>query len=262
MVSKLLSRNINSYDLLKSFAVIIMIIDHVGSYVFVDSDVLRSIGRIGFPVWFFLAGYSKSRNIPKILWLAALSLIVVDILLGKPIFPLNALFTIIFIRLIVDYILNAFQKNYIQFWVISIYLALLIYPTGVVFEYGTMAFITALYGCLVRNVNGYFEKKAIISYMIFSFVCFIVYMQVSFDFNILNMVVMTIGTLLVRVYLLGFKLKEYQNLTSLLPKPIKLSLQYMGSNTLQIYVIHLIILKIYYLMFINEGYWKPLSFQL
>lgn len=261
MTDKQIAKNITSYDFIKTLAVIIMIIDHLGSYMFVDIEVLRAIGRICFPIWFFLAGYARTRTIPKKLWFAAFGLVFFDILVGRPILALNALFTIIFIRLVIDYIFKSMQKSAIQFCIISIYLVLLIYPSRYFFEYGTMAFITAIYGCLVRNKNEYFGKKTVTLYMLFSFVCFVISMQMSFKFTMINMIIMAAGTLFVRMYLLDFKLVKYPLLTNKLPALAREALQYCGRNTLDIYVIHLIVLKIYYLLFVNQGYWKPFSFQ-
>ena len=47
MVKAKLPAEITSYDLLKAAAVIIMIIDHVGYYFFIDEMWWRAVGRIG-----------------------------------------------------------------------------------------------------------------------------------------------------------------------------------------------------------------------
>ena len=71
MASKTLPSSITSYDILKTFAVLTMIIDHIGLYFFPDEMWWRVIGRLSFPVWLFLIGYAQSRDIPKLLILGA-----------------------------------------------------------------------------------------------------------------------------------------------------------------------------------------------
>jgi len=44
----------NLYDYLKVFAIIAMIIDHVGYYLYPELEVLRWIGRFAFPIFLFL----------------------------------------------------------------------------------------------------------------------------------------------------------------------------------------------------------------
>ena len=97
-VAKALPREITSYDLLKTFAVVIMLIDHIGAYFFPEVLWWRAIGRIGFPIWFFLVGHASGRDLPFKLWGSALLLVGANFVTGMAIFPLNALVTIILIR--------------------------------------------------------------------------------------------------------------------------------------------------------------------
>lgn len=50
----------NLYDLLKVFAICVMIIDHIGYYLFPDLLELRLIGRFAFPIFLFLVGFNGS----------------------------------------------------------------------------------------------------------------------------------------------------------------------------------------------------------
>jgi len=90
---------ITRLDILKSVALLIMIIDHLGYYFFPDQILWRAIGRAGLPVWFFLAGYSR----PTRLWEPSLILGGSLICLAKVMFfgqalPLNALFSILIVH--------------------------------------------------------------------------------------------------------------------------------------------------------------------
>ena len=50
----------NLYDYLKILALITMLIDHIGYYLFPEALVLRLIGRIAFPIFLFLVGFNGS----------------------------------------------------------------------------------------------------------------------------------------------------------------------------------------------------------
>lgn len=58
--SDLLCLRPNFYDYLKVFAIITMIIDHIGYYLFPEYSVFRLIGRIAFPIFLFLVGFNQN----------------------------------------------------------------------------------------------------------------------------------------------------------------------------------------------------------
>lgn len=53
----------NLYDYLKILAIILMIIDHIGYFLYPDVLRLRVIGRLAFPIFFFLIGRNGSSRI-------------------------------------------------------------------------------------------------------------------------------------------------------------------------------------------------------
>src|SRR5688572_7578244 len=84
----------NRYDLLKFIALAVMIVDHVGLFLLPDAEFLRAVGRVAFPSFLFLVGYSGSGRVTKGLVVGALLLILTDALTFRPIFPLNVLVAI------------------------------------------------------------------------------------------------------------------------------------------------------------------------
>lgn len=50
----------NLYDYLKCFALLMMVIDHIGYYIFPQYLLLRLIGRWAFPIFLFLVGFNRS----------------------------------------------------------------------------------------------------------------------------------------------------------------------------------------------------------
>ena len=67
------SQRLICYDFFKFVAILVMIIDHVGKYFLPEIEILRVIGRVAAPLFFFLVGYSKSQRLEhKILIYAVL----------------------------------------------------------------------------------------------------------------------------------------------------------------------------------------------
>ena len=67
-MTKNLPRDLTSYDFLKAVAVLLMVIDHVGFYFYPDQQWFRVFGRLCVPIWFFLIGYARSRDLSLYLW--------------------------------------------------------------------------------------------------------------------------------------------------------------------------------------------------
>jgi len=140
----------NTLDAMKLFAVFNMTVDHIGAYLFPELMWFRAIGRITFPVWFFLVGFSRGQSIGRDIWLYAILLMLAHPFVFQPIFPANALVTIIFCRLA----LNVCSRyGWIEKYLLEIIVfTILISPLALIFfEYGSVAFLYALMGRLVRE---------------------------------------------------------------------------------------------------------------
>lgn len=93
-----LLRPANTYDLLKSAAVLTMLVDHVGMYLFPEQMWFRVVGRIAFPLFLFLVGYSGHTRTEKRLLVSAGMVSVLDYLVTGSFFPLNILWAIALTR--------------------------------------------------------------------------------------------------------------------------------------------------------------------
>lgn len=239
-----MSKNITSYDLLKTFAVIFMVVDHIGMYFFPDDLWWRAAGRACVPVWFFLVGYARGRDLsPKIL-IGAGMLIAANFLAGMSIFPLNVLVTIILIRLILNPLMTTtLSVTGREFWPMAMLLFLLAIPTMLITEYGTQALILSIFGYLVRHRQQVGNEKFIIGYMAFSLGSFVTMQALAFDFTNAHIGFVIGAVLAVHVVLLVFRPQEYSALTAKIPPPITWILQFCGHRTLEIYVAHLLIFK-------------------
>src|SRR5690606_10698014 len=103
--------SLTSYDLIKAAAVLLMIVDHVGYYFFPDQDWFRVFGRMCVPIWFFLIGYARSRDLSLPLWIGLAALVVANMIAGMSIFPLNVLGTMILVRLVLDRVMDVATEN-------------------------------------------------------------------------------------------------------------------------------------------------------
>lgn len=248
-MQKQLPATITTLDILKTLAVTTMVIDHIGYYFLPDELWLRVIGRIGVPLWFFLIGYARTREIPPTLWVGALILLAVNPVVGMAIFPMNALCTIIIVRLVLDRCAGALFRNYETFLIGLLILALLIPPTAIFTEYGSMWLIGALFGYAVRNRpdlglgprGAAFVPAAL---CLFSTAAFAVSQQMNFQFDPPLCAAMVGGSALVFWGLMRVRVAELPRFTDMLPGWGRAGLRLGGRRTLEIYVAHLVVFKL------------------
>lgn len=244
------SLNLTSYDLLKAAAVIIMIIDHAGYYMFLDEPWWRAIGRIGFPIWFFLVGYSRGRDFSLSLFIGAAILVAANFICGLAVFPLNALVTIILIRLIIDPVMTFALRHLLCLLLVTIIVTGLIVPSFAFSEYGTLGFLLAMFGYIVRHkpvIPGLHEDADGVAkgMAIYCLIIFLLVQQLFFAFMQAPLLFMMCGTSLVIWILLNFRSQEFPRLTNVIPHPVSGLIQLTGRHTMEIYVIHLLILKVF-----------------
>lgn len=243
IMSKNFPLEITTYDLLKSVAVILMIIDHTGAYLFPDQEWWRVFGRLCVPMWFFLIGYAKTRSVPWSWYIGALILVIANMVVGLFIFPLSVLGTMIFIRFALDPIIKLSLANQRYLYTTCAILFFLAIPSDHIFEYGTQGLIIAMFGYFVRNKESLPHKDFTTNFMVFSFITFALFQYISFGFATVSMVFMGLGLAIVFCFLLSFKGQTLPELSLGMPIWLKGLIQVLGRHTLEIYVVHLLILK-------------------
>ncbi|MEC8664043.1 MAG: TraX family protein [Pseudomonadota bacterium] len=241
-----LPTSITSYDLLKAFAVIIMICDHIGFYFYPDDMWWRAIGRIGFPVWFFLIGYAHSREITKSLLIGSVILLVTAVIFGMYVFPLSALVTIICLRLVIDRVGRGALSSMQAMAGLMIGCVLIALPTGILVEYGTMALAFAVFGYMVRaRQDGRDVSMDMqVMCMMLATMSFVLVQHFTFKFSEPQLYFVGIGTLGVMLILFFFSKIEFSKLTNVLPQSFKVLIQFLGRRTLEIYVAHLVLFRV------------------
>ncbi len=238
-----LPKDLTSYDLLKSLAVILMIIDHIGLFFYPDEMWFRVIGRLCVPIWFFLIGYAKNSKITKDLWIGGVIVAASAIVAGQYLLPLNILFSIIFLRYF-RYItaVRCFDSVY---GLRGMYLILLFMtlPSAILFEYGTIAMLFVLIGYMLRNwdeVQKNIDAKYLRIFAAISFFSFFINQGLLFPFLSINQaLVMFVGFCIIGYIIWNFKPVTYIDTG----KNIYFLLKLMGRRSLEIYVIHIVIFR-------------------
>jgi len=136
----------NYQDLLKTIAIVLMIIDHVPLWLFPASDDIlwmRALGRFVMPIFCFYAGYNYSKPKQLLLYLGllltALILIVTGSNIGGNGQAFNMLITI-YLGQWYLYLMDKYNKTSDLSVLVHCTALLLITPfTGLIFDYGTLA---------------------------------------------------------------------------------------------------------------------------
>ncbi|MCK5374450.1 MAG: hypothetical protein KAJ40_04130 [Alphaproteobacteria bacterium] len=254
MLEKILPKEITSYDLVKTFAVLFMIIDHIGVYFFPEDFWWRVAGRMCVPVWFFLIGYARSRDVSSRIWMGAFILMGVDVIVGWPIFPSNILFTILWMRLILDYVAKWFETFGISRFVAVIGMVVMLIPTAFLSDYGTSGLVLVLYGYFVRRYqDGACSQSFMRGNMVFAFIFFFFSQQVFFGFDPLQFGMLGGGLLFVVTALQYFRAHNFVGLKERIGVAGSAVLKICGRYSLEIFVVHLLVFKVVALACEREG---------
>lgn len=244
-MTKPLSPTLTSYDFLKATALILMIVDHIGYFFFPEQDWWRAVGRLSAPIWLFLVGYARSRDVGPRIWVGLGILLVSNYVFGMAMLPINILGTIIACRLALDPLMGFIRRRPQTLYPITTLLFFGALLSFVAVEYGTTAMMPVMVGYLVRNReemglrhNQVLQFAGVVA-LLYAFVqCFIYF---SFDPPVTFMI---IGALLsVMLFLTTFHLYEFPTLTRALG-PLSGLIRLCGRRTLEIYVLHLLLFKI------------------
>jgi len=240
-MTKPLPKDLTSYDLLKTLAVVLMIIDHAGYFFFPDDNWWRVAGRLCVPMWFFLIGYAQSRDLSPRLWIGAGILIVTSIVCGHYLFPLSILATMIVIRFIIDPFMRWALHSDFRFWLAGVLLFLLILPTNFIAEYGSQGLLLAMFGYLARNYQALGRKHDfVVNYALFMLFAFTIPQFFLHGLSTTQFYVLFIGSALVLYGLYNFRPAV---IARKIPASLTKILQFTGRRTLEIYVAHIVLFQ-------------------
>jgi hypothetical protein len=146
---------IDNTDWLKTVAIILVSIDHIGYFFIADDQWWSTFGRLAAPMFFFLLGYSHSRRIPlNWIWLGIILTLLDSWNAGWSWMAPNILLSLALIRLARPYVQNFVQhRGPPAFVLIVLALVLLLPIAGTMVEYGAEGWLWALFGLYQRTYN-------------------------------------------------------------------------------------------------------------
>lgn len=244
-MTKALPKDLTSYDFLKTLAVLLMIADHIGVYFFPDELWWRAAGRLTAPIWLFLIGYARTRDIPVKLWGGALLLTAGHILIAPTFFPLTILLGMIIVRLVLDKACDYFFSEPERLLAGFAILVFLMVPSHFFIEYGALCLLVAMFGYVMRwnEERRLMPKLGGIAFAIFTLMAY-GYMNLwNLDFNERQIEFVMAGCVAVFAMLYFFKPVTFPKLTKILPWPVTALIQFGGRRTLEIYIAHLLLFK-------------------
>ncbi|MCB1533063.1 MAG: hypothetical protein KDJ35_09370 [Alphaproteobacteria bacterium] len=255
-MTKALPKDITSYDLLKTLAVVLMIIDHIGIYFYPEAMWWRAVGRMSAPIWLFLIGYAMTRDVPARLWGGALILTLTSLLVAPHIFPLTILVGMALVRPVLDraaaYVFSGLESMLIALGVIT----LLLIPSHLPVEYGLFCLTIPLYGFLRRQPEKCraVSRTAALGFIGFTAASYAFMNIIGYEFDTAQSVFVAAGTAIIFTALYGFKSATYPALTKSWPRPLTALIQFGGRRTLEIYVAHLLVFRLAAYLLGIEGF--------
>lgn len=260
MIKFLMKKNIpttlTSYDLLKTFAILTMIVDHIGANFYPDDMWWRVVGRMSAPIWLFLVGYAKSRDLSPTLWAGVAILAAANFVVGQAILPLCILATIIICRIGLNPAMDHVKLNPKSLYPIVFVIFILSIPTSILFDYGVGVFLFAMMGYFYRQRDNFtfLNRDYFVFALIVGFSHALLQVEFFFPFNDAQKIIAGLLILTVTLGLTLFKPLEYRNFDKRLPAFISGFFKICGRKSLEIFVIHLVVFKMTALILGIEGF--------
>jgi len=234
---------LNSYDILKLVALAAMVLDHMGAYFWPQLEWLRAVGRLAFPFFLFLVGYSGVWKISCELVVCALLIILCAIVTHHSVFPLNILVTIIITRLAMDWLIR--KEMLPQRFAFVSFACVVWFPLMLWFDYSTLAIVFALAGYLQRQ-HTHSTQKSIFIYAVV--LLYFVIECVIFRFHFASLCILAFEAIIMAYLMIHFYVHTRSESASV---PATHILQWIARNTLPLYTIHVV------LFMILERVWFP-----
>lgn len=225
---------LNSYDLLKLLALAAMVLDHIGYYLMPDVPWLRAVGRVAFPLFLFLVGYSGVWTVKKDIFLWALVLTACNLFAYNELVPFTILVSIMLVRLVMGRLLKHFRPGVV---LVAIFFAVcvLTYDATGFLDYNSIAFLFSMSGYLQRE-RPRSALTLIFLYMSMGFHYFVELTVFHDFFTKTDTAIMTLGLAVVLVLMHRFTIKAVP--ANWIPKGARRVLMWASRNTLHLYGIH------------------------
>jgi len=251
---------VDNFDWLKTFAIIMVVVDHTGYFFIDDASWWSVFGRTAAPVFFFLLGYAKSRAIPlHWIWLGVVLTLLDSWNNDWEWVAPNILFSLALIRMSRPSILRLLQSYGWAAFIVLVLVLLAVLPiTADLVDYGAEGWLWALFGLCQRmyvessspaDLDGKSWKPGLtgqemrrnwrLMRLLACLIIAVVYVwqeQMEFLFSDVQLSVMVFS-----VGALSLSLSVFAGGPSLVqpPEPIASSLRFLGRHTLELYFIQL-----------------------
>lgn len=221
----------NYQDFLKTLAIIAMIVDHIGLFLFPHINILRIIGRFAMPVFCFFAGYNFNGRVHIRILLYGLLLYISSYfyLYGETFGIANILISIFIGQLY----LKLFENQLKNFWFAIgsvIIMGGLYFVTYDIFDYGTLAISVMIIGYLMKYEHDTKLMLTISVSLLSYFHTFFLFTQFTKTDQIISAIVQLLLVILLNI-------RDYKS-------PIRTNLQIVARQSMLICVFHLIIIHI------------------
>lgn len=225
----------NYQDFLKIIALITMIIDHFGLYIFPEYEIMRVIGRISMPLFCFFAGYNFHDK-PKLqILLVGSGLYIFSLILFKQFIVANILITIFLGQYYLYFFGAGLKKSFYQGFYQVIFLGFLWFYSWFLIDYGTVAIAIMLLGYMAKHHQANLKLTIIISVVIT-----VSHSISTFHFSAIYVFILVIIGLLLYILMIARSFEQR----------IRINLRIITHNMVYIYAAHVSILQVIFLNFI------------
>lgn len=235
------ARAFTRWDMVKLVALALMFIDHAGFFFYDNAshEWIRGIGRACAPMFFFLAGFAPHyKRADIMLWVLALVLTAVDWSMRGAAGTLNILWTILIIRALLYWLESRDMFNLkLHEWVIGIVVILL--PTVVLLQYGSMGLLIALCGYVYKH-RAHYNAHTPARFLWFSTLLYGAVFVLLSSFSLLTAAVIAISFTGMNLLLIWFTNAPLSIINA--PRPLIYAGKTCARYTAPIYAGHLIVL--------------------
>ncbi|CAK6518922.1 TraX family protein [Rickettsia helvetica] len=237
----------NYQDLLKTLAIIAMIIDHIGLYLYPELTIMRIIGRTAMPVFCFFAGYNFHDKPKTRIIICGVLLQIYTTVLFKQFITTNIIISIYLGQWYIYYFRNAATSFFYSGYCHVIIMVILWYISWALIDYGTLVIAIMILGFISKHEQANLKLCCFIA-IFASFVHSTLFtLAIPFsDFNFSNTELILNVTFLTITYILMI-ISDYS-------QKIAINLKWISRNVLYIYCIQMMILQFIFIYKYTYGF--------
>jgi hypothetical protein len=252
-------RAVDNTDWLKTAAIILVLVDHIGYFFIEDGRWWGAFGRLAAPPFFFLMGYAQTRTVPvHWIWLGIILTLLESWNADWTWVTPNILLSLAFIRIARPYVQILLQRHCWAAFALLVSVLVAVLPiTAKIVDYGSEGWLWALFGlCQRMHADGRsaadvgaaqsaappahaITKNVGLMRLLTCLVAAVVYVwqeQIEFSFPRIQLTAFILGITVLSASLCLF-VRGPSRIQP--PKAIASALRFIGRHTLEIYAIQL-----------------------